>query len=114
LRKADVSSIVCPACQQIKTDYAGGILTLSGSFLSAHREDILNRVRNVESEEKKDHPLQRIMRIIDKGEEIEIRAMSSTSRAHGESLKSDFDESSSSPRGREPPRALEAERKSRI
>jgi len=91
LRKADVSSIVCPACQQIKADYAGGILTLSGSFLAAHREDILNRVRNVESEEKKDHPLQRIMRIIDKGEEIEIRATSEHLMARmGKALKSDF------------------------
>jgi hypothetical protein len=86
-----VSSTICPACKQIKADYAGGILTLSGSFLAAHREDILNRVRNVEAEEKKDHPLQRIMRIAEKGEEIEIRATSEHLMARmGKALKSDF------------------------
>jgi hypothetical protein len=91
LRKDDMSSIVCPACQQIKADYAGGVLTLSGSFVKAHREDILNRVRNVENAEKKDHPLQRIMRIVDNGEEIEIRATSEHLVARmGKALKSDF------------------------
>jgi len=91
LRKDDVSSMPCPACQQIKDDYAGGVLTLSGSFLTAHREDILNRVRNVEEAEKKDHPLQRIMAIVDKGEEIEIRATSEHLVARmAKALKSDF------------------------
>jgi len=86
-----VLSEVCPACLQIKADYAGGILTLSGSFLAAHRDDILNRVRNVESEEKKDHPMQRIMKIVDKGEEIEIRATSEHLMARmGKALESDF------------------------
>jgi len=86
-----VSPELCPACLQIKADYAGGILTLSGSFLAAHREDILNRVRNVESSEKKDHPLQRIMKIVDKGEQIEIRATSEHLMARmGKALKSDF------------------------
>ncbi len=85
------SSELCPACQQIKADYAGGILTLSGSFVAAHREDILNRVRNVENEEKKDHPLQRIMKIVDKGGEIEIRTTSEHLVARmGKALKSDF------------------------
>lgn len=90
-RKDDVASMVCPACQQIKDDYAGGILTLSGSFLKAHREDILNRVRNIETAEKTDHPLQRIMGIVDKGEDVEIRATSEHLVARmAKALKSDF------------------------
>jgi len=92
LRREDVSSMLCPACQQIKDDFAGGVLTLSGSFLPAHREDILNRVRNIEEAEKKDHPLQRIMGIADRGEEIEIRATSEHLVARmAKALKSDFD-----------------------
>ena len=91
LRKDDVSSMPCPACQQIKDDYAGGVLTLSGSFLTAHREDILNRVRNVEEAEKKDHPLQRIMAIVDKGEDVEVRTTSEHLVARmAKALKSDF------------------------
>jgi hypothetical protein len=91
LHKDAVSSMRCPACQQVEDDYPGGVLTLSGSFVRAHREDILNRVRNVEQAEKKDHPLQRIMAIVDKGEEIEIRATSEHLVARmGKALKSDF------------------------
>jgi len=54
---------LCPACLQTRDDYPGGILTLGGSFLDAHREDILHRVRNVEKLVREEHPLQRIMRI---------------------------------------------------
>ncbi|MGH9390543.1 MAG: BCAM0308 family protein, partial [Vicinamibacteria bacterium] len=91
LRQDDLSSMRCPACRQIKDDYAGGVLTLSGGFLAAHREDILNRVRNIETAEKNDHPLQRIMGIVDKGEEIEIRATSEHLVARmAKALKSDF------------------------
>ena len=91
LGKDDVSSLLCPACQQIKDDYAGGVLTLSGSFVTAHREDILNRLRNIEDAEKKDHPLQRIMAIVDKGEDVEVRATSEHLVARmAKALKSDF------------------------
>jgi hypothetical protein len=91
LRKDDVSSPLCPACQQIKDDHAGGVLTLSGSFVAAHREDILNRLRNIEETEKRDHPLQRIMAIVDKGAGIEVRATSEHLVARmGKALESDF------------------------
>lgn len=91
LREEDVASMVCPACRQIKNDQAGGILMLSGSFVTAHREDILNRLRNIEKVEKNDHPLQRIMAIIDKGEDVEVRATSGHLVARmAKALKSDF------------------------
>ncbi len=54
-------------------------------------EDILNRLRNIEEAEKKDHPLQRIMAIVDEGEEIEVRATSEHLVARmAKALKSDF------------------------
>lgn len=34
---------LCPACQQIRDDYPGGLLRLSGGFIARHREEILNR-----------------------------------------------------------------------
>ena len=87
-----VSSMLCPACRQIQDDYAGGVLVLSGKFLAAHRDDLLHRVRNVEKAERKEHPLQRIMGIVDKGAEIEIRATSEHLIARmGKALKSDFE-----------------------
>lgn len=89
--EGEVHSMLCPACRQIQDDYAGGVLTLSGAFVAAHRDDILNRCRNVEAAEKKEHPLQRIMAIVEKGEEIEIRATSEHLVARmGKALKSDF------------------------
>lgn len=85
------SSKMCPACRRIKDDYAGGVLTLSGSFLPAHREDVLNRVRNVEGDAKREHPLQRIMSIVEKDGEVEIRATSEHLVARlGKALKRDF------------------------
>jgi NMD protein affecting ribosome stability and mRNA decay len=89
--KGESISKLCPACRQIEDDYAGGVLMLSGSFVQAHREDILNRVRNVEKAEKEEHPLERIMTIAEKAEGLEIRATSEHLVARmGKALKSDF------------------------
>lgn len=56
----------CPACERIKDKYPGGFLTLKGSFLNQHREEILGLARNAEKQEKAEHPLSRIMAIEDK------------------------------------------------
>lgn len=86
-----VSEKRCPACRQIQDDYAGGELTLSGSFLAGHREEILNRVRNVERAAKGEHPLQRIMRIDESEGQVVIRATSEHLVARmGKALKRDF------------------------
>jgi NMD protein affecting ribosome stability and mRNA decay len=91
-KRHDVSMKRCPACRRIRDDYAGGVLTLSGSFVPAHREEILNRVRNVEGRAKREHPLQRIMDIVEKDGEVEIRATSEHLVARlGKALKRDFD-----------------------
>ena len=52
---------VCPACQRIQDEYPAGEVTLSGAFLAAHADEIVRLVRNIEAEEGKEHPLQRIM-----------------------------------------------------
>jgi NMD protein affecting ribosome stability and mRNA decay len=52
---------LCPACRRMEEHVPAGFLTLSGAFLREHREEILNLVRNVESREKANHPLKRIM-----------------------------------------------------
>lgn len=53
----------CSACQRIADDYPAGELTLTGSFANAHRQEILNLVRNIEKTENGEHPMNRIMRI---------------------------------------------------
>jgi NMD protein affecting ribosome stability and mRNA decay len=65
--RGDAHEQLCPACQRIHDDYPAGYLTLGGEYLAAHREEILNIVRNCEAEEKSRHPLQRIIAIKDAG-----------------------------------------------
>jgi hypothetical protein len=49
-----------------------GILTLFGEFHLAHRKEILGLIRGVEEREAKRHPLKRIMRISESGEELQV------------------------------------------
>lgn len=53
----------CPACHRIRDDYPAGFLTLQGDFFHAHRDEIMNLVKNTEERERAVHPLQRIMAI---------------------------------------------------
>jgi NMD protein affecting ribosome stability and mRNA decay len=62
-KPAQAHEEVCPACRRIEDKCPAGIINLSGPFLQAHREEVLNAVRNQEAEAKKEHPLCRIMEI---------------------------------------------------
>jgi len=55
----------CQACHRIRDKFPAGVVTLSGAFLAAHRDDILNLARHTEDQEKAEHPLHRIMEIRD-------------------------------------------------
>lgn len=54
----------CPACHRIHDKFPAGFVTLKGSFLEEHRDEILQLLRNHEAKEKAEHPLQRIMAIV--------------------------------------------------
>ena len=54
---------VCPACQRTKDNFPAGYVTLEGEFLTAHRDEILQLVRNEEMRTKTEHPMERIMAI---------------------------------------------------
>lgn len=58
-----VVSAMCPACRRIADRFPAGRVELSGDFLRDHRQEILNLVRNAESAEKSERPLERIMAI---------------------------------------------------
>lgn len=68
----------CPACQRIRDGYPAGYVNLGGDYLAAHRDEILNLVRNCEAEEKARHPLQRIIAIKD----VEGGVMVTTTDTH--------------------------------
>jgi hypothetical protein len=54
---------LCPACLQIRDGRAGGLVDIGGSFTSGHREELLNRIRNVEKQTSEDRPMERIISI---------------------------------------------------
>lgn len=66
------SAARCPACQRIRDRLPAASVTLSGSFLAAHRDEILSSVRHCEQAEKGTHPLQRIMAVASQGRAIRI------------------------------------------
>ncbi|SHL06885.1 BCAM0308 family protein [Rhodothermus profundi] len=53
----------CPACRRAADRYPAGYVELKGAFLSAHQEEILNLVRNLEAQEKQARPLERILQL---------------------------------------------------
>ncbi len=63
---------LCQACHRINDRYPAGEVTLSGGFLGQHRAEILNLVRNLETQEKGEHPLHRIMAIEDGSDGVVI------------------------------------------
>lgn len=63
---------ICPACRRTEDDYPAGFLTLASPFLAEHKAEVVNLIRNEESAEKQEHPLNRIMKLDDQGEVIEI------------------------------------------
>lgn len=52
---------VCPACRRIADGYPAGFVEIRGPFFGEHREEIVHLLRNVETQEKGEHPLERIM-----------------------------------------------------
>ena len=58
-------SELCPACHRIHDRFPAGYVELSGDFLTDHRDELVQLVRNIEHREKTEHPLQRVMAIAD-------------------------------------------------
>ena len=71
-------SKTCPACQRMRDGYPAGYVTLSGSFLETHRDEIVNLIRNEAKKESEEHPLKRIMDI----ETIDDGFLVTTTDAH--------------------------------
>ena len=75
---AEAPRRLCSACQRIRNNYAAGFVTVSGSFARAHRDEIVQLVRNIEAREKKSHPIKRIMSLTETEDELVI----STTEVH--------------------------------
>jgi len=69
---ANAEEMICPACKRLDDNYEGGVVILKGNFLSEHKDEILNLIKNTEEEEMAYRPLERIITIKDNGDEITI------------------------------------------
>ena len=56
--------ITCPACQKIAAGYPEGIVTLSGSYLWKHEEEIQQILKNEEHKALEKNPFERVIRKI--------------------------------------------------
>ena len=58
-----IGHTLCPACQKTRDKMPGGVVRLMGGFVSAHKEEILNLIRNEGDRAKQINPLERVMEI---------------------------------------------------
>ena len=86
-KPANAHDILCPACHRIRDAAPAGYLTLEGKFVAEHRDDLRHVLHSVESKEKAEHPLQRIMEIKEGSETINVTTTDvHLVRAMGEAL----------------------------
>lgn len=85
-------SVVCTACQKIKDKFAEGYVTLHGTFLKAHKDEIISLVRNKEDRAMHFNPLDRIIEIKARKSLIEITTTTEKlAQRIGQMLKKAFD-----------------------
>jgi hypothetical protein len=75
-RPPQAHETLCPACHRIHDRVPAGFLTLGGDFLQVHRDEILHLARNIETREKTEHPLRRIMAVEQRDDNILITTTS--------------------------------------
>lgn len=68
--------ILCPACLKIKGKNPSGVVTLKWKGLSEHKGDLLNLIRNVGERAFQTNALERIMKIRESGNSIEVETTS--------------------------------------
>ena len=82
---------LCPACLQIRDGQVGGIVEFSGTFAGSHRQELLNRIRNVEKQTQEERPLERIMSLKEDRKAIVVCATTEHLVARiGKSIQRDF------------------------
>ena len=61
---------LCPACRRIEDRAPAGILTVHGTFHPEQRDAMIALLRHQEQAEREDHPLNRIMDIVEKPDAV--------------------------------------------
>lgn len=61
----DSTEVLCPACARMRDDRPAGHIFLSGPFFEAHKDEVMHLVDHHEEKQKDEHPLQRIMDVLE-------------------------------------------------
>ena len=64
-RPEGAHSEMCPACHRVQDRFPAGYVEIQGDFVSQRRDEVVNLVRHIEDKAKSEHPLQRIMDIVE-------------------------------------------------
>lgn len=81
----------CTACRRIHEKLPAGYVSIEGQFAHDHREELLNLIRHLETREKAEHPLQRIMSIEEQGDNLMITTTDiHLARGIGEALQNAY------------------------
>ena len=64
--------ITCPACQKIAAGYPEGVLTLSGSYLWKHEDEIQRILKNEEQKALAKNPFERVIRSLHEKDKLVI------------------------------------------
>jgi NMD protein affecting ribosome stability and mRNA decay len=88
----NAADALCPACMRIRDRVPAGVLTLGGSFLQKHRDDIMHLLRNTVDAQQREHPVKRIMDIAEAGGEVEVTFTDThLPRTVGEAIRRAYD-----------------------
>ena len=86
-----LQSKLCPACLQIRGGHAGGVVELGGAYTVSHRQELLNRIHNVEKQTLGERPLERIISIKEGKAQIVVSATTEHLIARiGKAIQRDF------------------------
>jgi hypothetical protein len=90
-RRKEQPEKLCPACLQIRGGRVGGIVQFRGAFTRPHRQELLNRIRNVEKLAREERPLERIVEVKEDKDGIVVSATTEHLVARiGKSIQRDF------------------------
>jgi hypothetical protein len=68
----NAQSVTCPACRRIAENAPAGTVTLSGSFLRKHYDEIIHLIKNTEKMEATEHALERIIHLTDSEDDLVV------------------------------------------
>jgi len=89
--KAAAQPKLCPACLAAREGLVGGIVELAGGFTVGHRQELLNRIHNVEAQTAEERPLERIISIKEFNGQIIVSATTEHLAARiGKAIHRDF------------------------